>query len=992
MTKKKRKAVKKASSGKLPATLMNGADAEKTHASFPIVGIGASAGGFEACSQLLQQLPPNAGMAYIIIQHLHPAHESALAELLSRSAKVPVVEAKDGMEVEANHAYVIPPNADLEIFHGRLHLIPRKEHAPHLPIDHFFRSLAVEQGTKAIGVILSGTASDGVIGLKTIKAEGGITFSQDEASAKYDGMPHSAIASGCVDFILPPVEIAMELARIANHPYIQWEQLEPAETATAPDDFLDKIFLLLRKLTGIDFTYYKSTTIQRRIKRRMVLHRIDKTSHYVKYLQQHDDEVYALFQDFLINVTDFFRDPETFDVLKEKILPQLLGTPHRSNAVRIWVPGCSTGEEVYSIAMVLLEYLDHATPHPPIQIFATDINDQAIEKARQGVYAPSIVDHVSQERLLRFFTPLENGYQVKKPVRDLCIFARQNVFKDPPFSKIDLISCRNLLIYLSPVLQKRILSVFHYALTADGVLFLGSAETTGEQTALFNHIDKKHKIYMKKSVAKPLQLDFSAPTATDAQALRPGSEFKKLEDWRGPDLQQITDRLIMKKYAPAAVVINEQLQILQFRGHTGRYLEPSPGEASLNLLKMARESLLLYLRGLVKQSMDDHTFVRKDNIPFTVDGKDSYLRIEVTPLQHPSATERYYLVAFEEQHLPVKPGEQKPSEKRDRTEKEKQIEALSQELAATKEYLQSVIEQQEVSNEELRSANEEIQSSNEELQSINEELETAKEELQSTNEELATVNEELENRNTELNRLNNDHTNFTNSLNIAFITVDSSLIIRSFTSQASDLLKVVPTDIGRSISDIKLKFKLPNLEQLIMNCIEKITTTETDIQDEQGHWYSMRIRPYLTTDNRIDGAVIAFLDINDVKSSLDEAVSAREYADAVIYAMRHPLLVVDKDLRVISASNAYYETFKVSAQQILGNLIYRLGNGEWAIPQLREKLTNTVSRGEAFDDFAVQHEFENVGLLSAKVSGRPLSRRKGQESLALMQIEIARES
>ncbi|MGD8569723.1 MAG: chemotaxis protein CheB [Gammaproteobacteria bacterium] len=989
---KKQTKAKPVSNRELPAT---GSDETATEtAGFPVVGIGASAGGFEACSQLLTNLPANTGMAFVFIQHLHPAYKSALAELLARSTQLPVVDIKDNMALEQDHVYVIPPNTDLEIFHGRLHLTLRKEHTPHLPIDRFFRSLAAEEGSKAIGVILSGTASDGVLGLKAIKAEGGITFSQDETSAKFDGMPHAAIATGCVDFIMPPDQIAEELQRIANHPYIRPEQAAPAEVVTATsEDVLNKIFILLRQITGVDFSYYKSTTIQRRIKRRMVLHKIDDIGHYVKYLQQNDKEVYELFQDILINVTDFFRDPEAFDVLKDTVFPKLLGTEPRSDPIRIWVPGCSTGEEVYSIAIVLLEHLSQFTPPPTVQIFATDINDEAIEKARLGIYPLSIAEHVPPDRLKRFFVVLDNGFQVKKSIRDCCIFARQNVFKDPPFSKIDLISCRNLLIYLTPVLQKRIFTVFHYALTDHGVLFLGSAETIGEHSHLFALIDQKHKIYKKKSSAVPLQLDFAAPVVPDIHSLEPATEKQKPTEARKLDLQQIADRLIIQKFAPAAVVVDDQMQILQFRGHTGRYLEPAPGDASLNLVKMAREGLLVPLRSLLNEAMQKHTVAKKNRILYLCDGKDTTVNIEITPLTRPSADEaHYYLVTFEE-HATAEPAaggqpEQGQTEEAKKSRKDLQIETLSQELIATKEYLQSVIEQQEVSNEELRSANEEIQSSNEELQSINEELETAKEELQSTNEELATVNDELETRNTQLARLNDDHTNVINSLEIAFVAVNSDLTIRSFTPQVKELLNIIDTDIGRPITDVKLKFKLPDLEQRIRTSIDSITSTKTDIQAEQGYWYSVRIRPYRTADNRIDGAVIAFLDINDLKTSLEEAVTEREYTAAVISAIRHPLLVVDKDLRVVSASDSYYKTFRVTAEQTLGNLIYRLGNGEWAIPQLREQLTNTVSTGGEFDDFHVEHDFENAGPLSVSVSGRPLTGTKSYKALALMQIEI----
>jgi len=965
---------------------------------FPVVGIGASAGGYEACSLLLSNLPSDTGMAYIIVQHLHPSYVSSLTELLSKSTMMPVKEIKDEMLVEPNHIYVIPPNYDLEIFHGKLQLSLRDTKSPHLPIDRFLRSMADELGSKAIGVILSGTASDGVMGLRAIKAEGGITFSQDEKSAKFNGMPHSAIASGCVDFVLPPDKIAQELKNIAHHPYVQ---LLPSkkpdngkESETTDKKSLNKIFLLLRKKTGIDFTYYKMTTIQRRIVRRMLLHKIQDLKQYISYLQTHTEEIDALYQDMLINVTEFFRDQEAFDTLKDAIFPRIFGQETRYEPVRVWIPGCSTGEEVYSIVISLLEYIDDFTPIP-IQVFATDIDDNAIEKARQGIYQESINTIIDKQRLQRFFNKMNDGsYQIKKDVRDLCIFAKQNVFKDPPFSKIDLISCRNLLIYLSPVLQKRILSIFHYALNNNGFLFLGSAETVGEHTDLYKTVDQKHKFYAKKSISYPLHLEFSVPILSADFNEKINTQVKQIEAWNGINLQQMTDRMIMQKYAPAAVVINEEMQILQFRGHTGRFLEPAPGEASFHILNMARDGLQQTLRSLLAKSMAEHITMSNEKTHYKYDNTIEYVDIEITPIQHPTQREYCYLVVFSESTPLPSNIEDKKNTKQTEGEKtgaeDSNHLALSQELAATKEYLQSVIEQQEISNEELRSANEEIQSSNEELQSINEELETAKEELQSTNEELATVNEELETRNIQLARLNDDHTNFINSLNIAFLTLDNNLKIRNFTPKTKDLLNIINSDIGRPISDIKLKFKFPNLEQLILDSIEQVSNKTLEFLDDNNHWYSIRIRPYRTLDNRIDGVVVAFLDVNELKADLTHSKFSLDYAESILAAIHHPLLVLDKNLRVLTASKSYYETFKVAAQETIGNLLYRLGNGEWAIPQLREKLMKVIEEEEPLDNFTVEHKFENIGLQRINVTGRKIKQKSGEESLVLMQLDLDR--
>ena len=973
-----------------------GPDTEEPSTVFPFVGIGASAGGFEAFSQLLRALPTDTGMAFIFVQHLLPGHESALTVLLGRETNMPVKEITNNMVVEPNHVYVIPPGAELEVYHGLLKLLPRHEvQGQHLPIDHFLRSLAQDKGNKSIGIILSGTASDGVMGLKAIKAAGGITFAQEERSAKYDGMPHSAIASGCVDFILTPERMASELQSLAHHPYVTVSQSDQLESlATIDKDSLDRIFLLLRQSSGVDFTYYKLTTIKRRINRRMLLHKLADLKDYLKYLQHNHEEVRALYNDILINVTEFFREPESFDLLKENIFPLLIDKDKENSAVRIWVPGCSTGEEAYSIAMCLLEYLSDIPSPPMVQIFATDIDDVAIETARAGIYPDSIVDNVPAARLRRFFDKVDQGYQINKKIRDVCVFARQNVFQDPPFSKIDLISCRNLLIYLGVVLQKKILLVFHYALKPKGILFLGSAESIGEYTDLFKLIDKKHRLYEKKSITPPIQVEFTMPVYSDSVTLRDvfAKETKKIESWSGPDLQKAADRLLMNKYVPSAVVINDQMRILQFRGKTGTYLEPAVGEASLHLLKMAREGLTLPLRTAVNEAIDKQAFVRKQDIRYKYNGGMKMVDIEVTPIQHPTVTEYCYLVVFREKAgspaIEIKPGnhEKQPGQS---DQQDKTIKLLEQELAATKEYLQSVIEQQETSNEELRSANEEIQSSNEELQSINEELVTAKEELQSTNEELATVNDELETRNAQLAILNDDHNNLINSMNIPFIIVNDDLTIRSYSPKTKELLNLIPTDIGRPITDIRPRFQLPELGQWVSKSIEELTSKEVEFQDENHHWYSLRIRPYITAEKKLSGTVLAFVDVNDIKSSLELAADARDFAEAVVASMRHPLLVIDKNLRVVSASSAYLERFEVNQKEIIGNLIYHLGNGQWGIPELRQLLEKTIEHGDSFNDFAVEHEFEHIGVKRVLISGRYIAPGKTRDALALMQIEFA---
>lgn len=957
---------------------------------FPIVGVGASAGGLEAFTELLRALPTDTGMAFVLVQHLHPAYESALTEILARETKMPVQEARDNMAVAANQIYVIPPNVDLEIERGLLHLVARKKgDRRRLPIDHFLRLLAEDQGARAIGVILSGTASDGVLGLKAIKAQGGITFAQDEKTAKYDGMPHSAIAAGAVDFILSPAKIAAELSRIAKHPYVLREKSgETVEILPAAGDDLNRIFNLLRRHSGNDFTYYKHTTIQRRIKRRLLLHKLDKLSDYVRYLTENPDEVDALFHDILINVTSFFRDKEAFDALRDNVFPAL-ANKDKELPLRIWVPGCSTGEEVYSIAIALLESLGETAAARGVQIFATDIDAYAVEKARAGIYPENIIQDVSAERLRRFFTKVEGGYQINKYVREMCVFAIQNVIKDPPFSKLDLISCRNLLIYLGPILQKRVLNVFHYALNTDGgYLLLGSAESIGEFANLYSAVDAKAKVYIKKAVPTPQHMEFEFPREGAFVPLPP-AEQRPLSERRQFDLQLETDRLLLHKYIPAAVVIDEHLDIRQFRGHTGPYLEPAPGEASFNLLRMAREHLMVDLNAVIREAIKTKAAAKKSGVRIRENGHGRVVDIEVQPMKMPVEEEPHYLVVFKDMTPRAKtieaplPAGKASDEGRQR---------LEQELTTTKEYLKSVIEQQETGNQDLRSAYEEIQSSNEELQSINEELETAKEELQSTNEELATVNDELENRNAELKRANDDLNYLIRSVNIPIIIVSPDLRIVRYTPGMDKLINLIQSDVGRSLRDIMPNIEIPNFIDTITNVIETGKSHVITLQNREGHWYSMRIHPYRVEEHKIGGAVIAFVDIDKLKKGLEEANAAQKYAEAIIEAVRYPMLVLDKGLRVTSCNGAFLRVFQVTEKETVGNLLYRLGNGQWGVPQLRAKLEEVTTQGAMFDDLVITHEFPSIGNRSMRISGRQIPSGEDAEPLVLMQIEAEQES
>jgi two-component system CheB/CheR fusion protein len=851
----------------------------------PVVCIGASAGGLEAFTQLLRALPADTGMAFVLVQHLDPRHQSMLTSLLAKATSMPIRQVEEGMRVEPDHVYVIPPNASMAIEGGVLRLIPRAEsRGRHMPVDFFMRTLAADQQGRAIGVILSGTASDGALGMAAIKAEGGITFAQDQHTAKFDGMPRAAVAAGCVDFILPPDGIARELVRIGRHPYlIEPEQPVPVEPAPGHDTEIGGIFQLLRAVTGVDFTHYKSPTIRRRISRRMILHKIDSLAMYLTYLRDHPDEVSALYNDILINVTSFFRDPEAFKALKTRVFPHLVDNRPPDSPLRLWVPGCATGEEAYSLAIAILEFLGDRASSTPLQIFATDISEPAIEKARAGIYPENIALDVSPERLRRFFVRVDGGHQIAKSVRDMCIFARQNLVRDPPFSKLDLISCRNLLIYLGPTLQKKVMTVFHYALKPSRFLLLGSSETMSAHSDLFVLADRKHKIYTRRATPTRMHIEVGFGEYHVERPLETARKAAADAAQDSHDVQKEADRLVLDRFAPSGVIINDHLEILQFRGRTSLFLEPAPGQATFSLLKMAREGLLFDLRTSIFKARKENGPVRKEALQVRANGQVVTFNLEVVPLHGIPASQRCFLVLF--QQVASAPARPAPAAKprAGRQEEARETSRLQHELAATKDNLQSIIEEQEATNEELKSANEEILSSNEELQSTNEELETAKEELQSSNEELTTVNEELQNRNLELSQANNDLNNLLASVKIPVLMLGNDLRIRRFTPAAEKLLNLIPTDLGRPITDIQPNITVPHLEQLVLDVIESVSPRELEAQDHEGRWYSLQMRPYKTSENRIDGVVLALIDIDAPKraqAELERRVQEREVGRA----------------------------------------------------------------------------------------------------------------
>jgi two-component system, chemotaxis family, CheB/CheR fusion protein len=938
-------------------------NAQGERESFPIVGVGASAGGLEAFTQLLKALPVDTGMSFVLVQHLAPSHPSALAEILSRVTSMPVLEVHDEPTVEPNHVYVIPPARSMTIAGQKLELLPRESSPVHRPIDQFFRSLAQEQRHRAIGVVLSGTASDGAVGLEAIKSEGGITFAQDE-TALHDGMPHSAIATGCVDFVLSPEQIAKEIIRIGQHPYAT----PPRESrAMDNDENFAKVVQLLHDSSGADFRHYKFNTLYRRITRRMLLQRMDGLEQYVELLRQTPSELEALYQDILISVTSFFRDAASFEALKCEVFTRLLKDRSPQEPVRVWTLGCSTGQEAYSIAIVFAEAVEAAGSHVPLQLFATDLNPVGIEKARAGFYSKDIAEDVSQGRLRRFFAAVDGSYRIAKSIRDSCVFSRHNVLSDPPFSRIDLISCRNLLIYMEPASQQRIVPTLHYALKPSGFLWLGSSETIGAHRHLFEVDDAKHKIYVKKPGSVPGLGQF---------ALKPGGvtrpSFSHIAARHGDasvELPREADRLLSTRFAPPGVIVSADMDIVQFRGDTGAYLAPAPGKASLSVLKMLREGLLVAVRSAILRAGKDGTTAREEGLRVKSNGGYRDVAIEVIPLKGQAAGEGGFLLLFEE----TGQSAGRPPEAFDGTHQAQPIPAaddtntrLAQELAATREYLQTVIEQHETANEELQSANEEVQSANEELQSTNEELETSKEEIQSSNEELVTVNDELNNRNAELNRVNNDLVNLIGSVQLPLVILGLDLRIRRFTPAAEKLLSLVPADLGRSIGDIKLNLHdIPDLEQLLLDVIATASTNERDIRDRHGRWHSLRLRPYKTLDNKIDGVVMVLFDVDLLKR-------AQAFTESIVSTVREPLLVLDQDLRVQTASRSFYETFHVTPEQTENQLLYDLGNRMWNIRDLRRLLGEVLPRSNELTDFVVKGEFEHIGIRTMMLNARQL--------------------
>ncbi len=884
---------------------------------FPIVGIGASAGGLAAFEAFFSGLPKDTdpGMAFVAVQHLDPNHKSILTDLIRRYTRMQVVEVEDGMVVQPNTAYIIPPARDMAFLNGALNLLePSAPRGQRLPIDFFFRSLAQDQHERAIGIILSGTGSDGTLGVRAIKGEGGMVMVQTPETAEYDGMPTSAIATGMVDYQLPPAEMAAKLISYwANTSdstsMVSGTYLSKAEGA------LRKIFILLRSQTGHDFSAYKINTIQRRIKRRMVVHQIETMEAYVKYLQREPDEAAALFADLLIGVTNFFRDAEAFKVLEDEIIPKLFAGRSADSTVRVWSSGCSTGEEAYSLAILLAERQEAMKRSFKVQIFATDIDSHAINVARAGKYPSSITADVSPERLARYFSADSDGnsFRVHKAIRDMLVFSEQNINKDPPFSKLDLISCRNVMIYMGAELQKKLIPLFHYALNPGGYLFLGTSETVGEFSDLFSVVERKSKIYRRREMlvsshAFGMNRFVTPVTAIDAALPRKVDYSGKI------DLRQLTEQSLLKEGAMSAALVNAQGDILYLHGRTGMYLEPAPGEAgAANILKMAREGLRPDLATALHKAQVGKEAVVVPGLRVKTNGDFSTVNLSVRrvaagTVAAPDTT--MYLVILEaalvgavkKEHAEVLHRTGKRNEPETGLAA-KRIEALQVELRTKEEYLKTANEELETSNEELKSSNEEMQSVNEELQSTNEELETSKEELQSVNEELATVNAELQTKVNDLSRVNYDMNNLLSGTGIATVFVDHHLRILRFTTGAAKIINFISSDVGRPVSHIVSNLVgYDALTRDVQGVLDTLIPRDLEVQTTGGEYYAMHIMPYRTTSNVIEGVVITFVDITEMKLARESLRKANdELRLAVVVRDSHDAITVqDLEGRIIA--------------------------------------------------------------------------------------------
>lgn len=948
----------------------------------PVVGIGASAGGIEALGSFFDAMPVDSGCAFVVVLHLDPNRESEMARILGGRTTMPVVQVEDGMALAPDHVYVIAPATDLRVAEDGLKVSkPSKPRGQRHPVDVLFSSIAAERRERSIAIVLSGTGSNGTEGLKEIRAEGGMSLVQTPDTAKFDGMPRSAIASGLADHVLAPDRMPETLLAYIHHGYVA-AAAEVESDSSNDEATIQQVLEVVRAHDGHDFSRYKRNTLRRRIHRRMGLRNVETLSGYINDLRTNSAEIAALAADLMISVTGFFRDPEAWKALAELVIAPLVAERRSGTPVRIWVPACATGEEAYSVAMLVTEQAEVAGKRFDLKVFATDAQEDNLRKARDGIYPAAALAGFPPERVRRFFEMLDGSFQVRKELRDMVVFAAQNLLRDPPFSRLDIISCRNFLIYLEPEAQQRVIGQYHFALRPDGHLFLGNAETIGRHDDLFDTVSKKWRIYRRIGPTRHDLLDYRSPRGSTTPAL--ATQPPMSSDSASSPIADIARRTLLERFAPASVLIDHKARVVYFHGTTRDYLEQPSGEPTRDLLAIAREGLALKLRGAIREALKaDRSVTVHGRLHQSEATRDVVMT--VMPLPASSQDGKLALVSF----TPGTPSDtSNPPPLRDDTAESNAGErALQEELVSMRAELRNTIEHLETANEELKASNEEATSMNEELQSTNEELETSKEELQSFNEELNTVNSQLQHKIAELERTTNDLNNLLAGSETATLFLDSKLAINWFAPATKELFDLVSSDIGRPIAHFARKFSDENLLSDAEMVLRKLTTIEAEVRSDAGRWYLRRMLPYRTRDNHIAGVVITFSDITDRRAAAAAVDDARIFAEAIVGTVRQPLLVLDAGLRVQSANPAFYGLFGVAAEETTGRLLYDLGNGQWDIPALRTLLEEVLSQNREVADYEVEHEFRHLGLRCMMLNARKLVQGAGHAALILLAIE-----
>lgn len=968
-----------------------------------IVAIGSSAGGLEALEVFFNHMPAETGMAFVVIQHQDPEQTSLLPEILQRYTEMPVAAIEEGVIALPNTVYIKPPDYDLSILQGSFTLLrpSPKEKGVKMSIDIFFRHLAEDQDGKAVGIILSGMGSDGTLGIRALKEHAGMAMVQEPSSAKFQDMPQNAIETGLVDYVAMPEDLPELLnsyintsSKIsqaqANTSLIQTTRpkrpKERIPQAPAVEGALARIFVLVRSRTNQDFSLYKRSTIMRRIERRMSLHQLTQMDDYVRFLQENPSEIEILAKEMLIGVTQFFRDPEAWASLQKDVLQRIIQSKPENSTLRAWVVGCSTGEEAYTLAMVLQECLDDLGKSGDLQfqIFATDTDSDAIDVARTGKYPSNIGMDVTPERLERFFIKKDETYQISQKLRDRVTFAQHNVIRDPPFAHLDILSCRNLLIYFSPELQKKLIQLFHYALDPDGILILGTSESISGYSDLFSALDGKHKIFRKREGPSSQHAGLGEPLTVFAV---PPSEarVKPPAAAKEPSIATIVHEQLIEHFAPPAIVTTESGDIVYIQGQAGKYLCPSPGKANLNVLAMAREGLRHpILSALRTAAREKREISREETI--RANGDLQHILLIVLPIpKHPGRVD-LFLVAFQDIAEPPQSPPAKTIGEAATLKPDVRIAELEKELTDTRLELQRNAEEKQSAQEELTSINEELQSTNEELQSTNEELTTSKEELQSMNEEILTVNSELQAKIAMLSQNQDDMRNLLQSTRIPMIFLDNDLKVRRFTEDVRQIVHLIESDIGRPITDLKMKIIEESLPRDVKKVLDTLQVTEKQVKTTDGKWFQMIARPYRTSENQIAGVVVTFSDITTIKKLEQATQYARSFAENIIATTIEPLVVMDADLRVISANQSFYRTFHVAPKETEGQLIYDLGDRQWDIPELRRLLEDILKKNTEFEGYQIEHDFPEIGHRKMLLNARRIKSDERQE-LILLAIE-----